>query len=157
MTNHIFKEPFPGYVAHKSSSRLLAQDAQLHAWVGFFSEDLRLPIANTVYAMDKGPGSQDPRETGFQIANNTNNNFFEHFSKHPDRLKRYGTAMAANAASEGYHVRHVVENYPWESLGEATVVDVYPLHSQSHYLLTLLSSVGRRVMCPLLLQRRSLH
>ena len=40
MTNHIFKEPSPGYVAHTSSSRLLAEDAQLQAWVGFFSEDL---------------------------------------------------------------------------------------------------------------------
>jgi hypothetical protein len=63
--------------------------------------------------------------------------------------------MAANAASEGYHVRNVVENYPWDGLGEATVIDVYPLPPQS-LLLTLLSSVGRRVMCPLLLQRRIL-
>jgi hypothetical protein len=40
MTNNIFREPRPGYVAHTSSSRLLARDAQLNAWVGFFSEDL---------------------------------------------------------------------------------------------------------------------
>jgi hypothetical protein len=156
MTNHIFKEPCPGYVVHTSSSRLLAQDAQLQAWVGFFSEDLWLPIANTVDAMDKWPGSQEPRETEFQIANNTNDNLFEHFAKHPDRLKRYGTAIAANAASEGYHVRHVVENYPWDSLGEATVVDVYPLRPRGHSPLTLFSSVDRKDMCPLLLRRRTL-
>ncbi|PVH87919.1 S-adenosyl-L-methionine-dependent methyltransferase [Cadophora sp. DSE1049] len=124
ITNHIFREPQPGYVAHTSSSRLVAEDGQLQAWVGFFSEDLLLPIGNTVDAMDKWPGSQEPRQTGFQVANHTEDNFFEHFAKNPDRLKRYGTAMAANAASEGYHVKHVVENYPWESLGEATVVDL---------------------------------
>jgi hypothetical protein len=91
--------------------------------VGFFSEDMLMPIGNTIDAMDKWPGSQEPRQTGFQVANNTNDNFFEHFAKYPDRLKRYGTAMAANAVSEGYHVKHVVENYPWESLGDATIVD----------------------------------
>ncbi len=124
IANHIFREPRAGYVEHTASSRLLAEDAQLQAWVGFFSEDLLLPIGNAVDAMDKWPGSQEPRQTGFQIANNTNDNFFEHLAKNPDRLKRYGTAMAANAASEGYHVKHVVDNYPWDSLGEATVVDV---------------------------------
>lgn len=79
---------------------------------------------STVDAMDKWPGSQEPDETGFQLANNTTDTFFEHFAKNQDGLKRYGTAMAANAASEGYNVRHVVEGYPWGSLGEATVVDV---------------------------------
>jgi hypothetical protein len=124
MTNHIFYEPTPGFVAHTSSSRLLVENAQLTAWVGFFSEDLLGPITQTVNAMDTWPGSQEPRETGFQVANNTSDNFFEYFAKNPERLKRYGTAMAANAASEGYHVKHVIENYPWEELGEATVVDL---------------------------------
>lgn len=122
ITNHIFCEPRPGYVAHTSSSKLLAEDAQMQAWVGFFSEDLWDPITNTVDAMDKRPGSQEPRQTGFQVANRTEDNFFEHFAKNPDRLKRYGTAMAANAASEGYNVKHVVENYPWDSLGDATII-----------------------------------
>ncbi|CZR64269.1 related to sterigmatocystin 7-O-methyltransferase precursor [Phialocephala subalpina] len=124
ITNFIFREPRPGYVAHTSSSRLLAEDAQLQAWVGFFSEDLQGPVAKTVDAMDKWPESQEPRNTGFQVANNTEDNFFEWFAKNPDRLGRYGTAMAANAASEGYNVKHVVEGYAWDSLGEAIVVDL---------------------------------
>jgi hypothetical protein len=85
----------------RSSPRLFAEDAQLQAWVGFFSEELWLPIANTVDAMDKWPGSQQLRETGFQIANHTNDNFLEHFAKHLDRLQRYETTIAADAASEG--------------------------------------------------------
>lgn len=124
MTNHIFREPRPGYVAHTSSSRLLACDAQIAAWVGFFSEDLWLPIASTVDAMEKWPSSQEPTETGFQVANQTTENFFEIFAQRPESLKRYGTAMAANAASEGYHVRHIVDGYPWGESGEAVVVDV---------------------------------
>lgn len=124
MTNFIFQEPRVGYVAHTSSSRLLAEDVQLQAWVGFFSEDLLGPVMKTVDAMDRWPDSQEPRNTGFQVANNTQDNFFEWFAKNPDRLGRYGTALAANAASEGYHVKHVVETYPWDNLGEATIVDV---------------------------------
>lgn len=65
MTNHIIREPRPGFVAHTSSSRLLAEDKQLQGWVGFFSEDLWQPLAHTVDAMDRWPGSQEPRETGF--------------------------------------------------------------------------------------------
>ncbi|KAK0114545.1 hypothetical protein ONS95_014035 [Cadophora gregata] len=64
ISNHIFREPRSGFVAHTSSSRLLAEDAQLQAWVGFFSEDLLLLIGNTVDAMDKWPVSQEPRQTG---------------------------------------------------------------------------------------------
>jgi hypothetical protein len=124
MTNHIFREPKPGYVAHTSSSRLLAENLQIQAWTGFCLEDLWPPITSTVDAMDRWPGSQEPTETGFQVANNTTDSFFEHFAKNQDRLKRYGTAMAANAASEGYKVRHVVDGYPWDTLGQATVVDV---------------------------------
>jgi hypothetical protein len=66
-----------------------------------FLKTFWIPIANTVDAMDEWPGSQEPRETGFQITNNTNDNFLGHFAKHPDRLQRYGAAMAASAASEG--------------------------------------------------------
>lgn len=58
------------------------------------------PVTKTVDAMDRWPGSQEPKNTGFQIANNTEDNFFEWFAKNPDRLGRYGQAMAANAASE---------------------------------------------------------
>jgi hypothetical protein len=96
----------------------------MQAGVGFMSEDIALPVAHTVDAMDKWPGSQEPRETGFQIANKTTDTFFEYFAKHQNRLKRYGTAMAANATSEGYHVKNLVDNYPWDRLGEGTVVDL---------------------------------
>ena len=100
ITNHIFCEPHPGYIAHTSSSRLLAEDAQMQALVGFMSEDIGLSVARTVDAMDKWPGSQEPRETGYQIANHMPDTLFEHFAKNQDGLKRYGTAMEANAASE---------------------------------------------------------
>ncbi len=43
--------------------------------------------------------------------------------------------MAANAASEGYHVKHVVDNYPWDTLGEATIIDVCVLKSIEIYVL----------------------
>jgi hypothetical protein len=46
------------------------------------SEDLILPITYTVDAMDIWPGSQEPRETGFQVVNKTTDTFFEYFAKH---------------------------------------------------------------------------
>lgn len=73
-----------------------------------------------------GPGVRSLEKRDSRFVNYTTDTFFEIFAKDQLRLKRYGMAMAANAASEGYHVKHVVENYPWDSLGEATVVDVFP-------------------------------
>jgi hypothetical protein len=52
-TNHIFHEPRKGYVAHTRTSRLLAEDIKMQAWVAMYVEDLYRPNAYTIEAMDK--------------------------------------------------------------------------------------------------------
>jgi hypothetical protein len=128
MTNHIFCEPRKGFVAHTRTSRLLAEDAKMSAWVGLFSEDLWLPIAHTVQALEKWPGSGEPTEAGACLALNTTDPFFKIMARDPARMRRFGTAMAAHASGEGFEVDRIVDDYDWGQLGEATVIDVqfYP-------------------------------
>jgi len=96
----------------------------MQAWVGLFLDDLWPATLRTIEAMERWPGSQEPNESGFSIANDSTDPFFPIMAKDPERLKRYGTAMAAQAAAGGFEVEYLVENYPWAELGEATVVDV---------------------------------
>jgi hypothetical protein len=89
ITNHIFREPRKGFVAHTRTSRLLAEDIQMQAWTAMYVEDLYLPNASTIKAMDKWPGSQEPTETGCSLALNTKDPFFVEMAKDPARLKRF--------------------------------------------------------------------
>ncbi|KAG9234888.1 O-methyltransferase-domain-containing protein [Amylocarpus encephaloides] len=124
MTNHIFYEPSKGLVAHSRTSRLLVENPQMHAWVGFFSEDLWNPIASVVNAMKKWPNSQEPNETGVNFANNSDLAWFDFLQKKEGLAKRYSLAMEAHGGGEGFKVEHTVEGYPWAELGEGTVVDM---------------------------------
>jgi hypothetical protein len=40
MTNHIFREPRKGVVAHTAASKMLAVNPLMHQWVGMVSEEM---------------------------------------------------------------------------------------------------------------------
>lgn len=63
MTKRIFQEPRKGVVTHTAASRLLVEDEQTADWVGASTDDLWQAAAQTVNAMVKFPGSQEPNET----------------------------------------------------------------------------------------------
>lgn len=63
MTKHIFKEPRKGIVAHTAASRLLAEDPQILDWVATSTNELWQAASQTVNAMIKYPGSQEPNQT----------------------------------------------------------------------------------------------
>jgi hypothetical protein len=134
MTNHIFREPTKGFVAHTRTSRLLVENAHLRAWVGFFSEDLWLPIANVVTAMKRWPGSGESSQTGVNVAYGTDLPWFDFLQRDEVVAKRYSLAMEAHGSGEGFSLAHTVNGYPWGGLGEATVVDVSLLLSLTHSL-----------------------
>lgn len=124
MTNRVFHEPTRGYVAHTRASRLLLEDEPLRNWVAFMCTDLQLPIANVVGAMKKWPASEEPNETGVNLAYNQSLPWFDFVQQDEVRVNRYNLAMKAHGSAVGYSVEHVVSGYPWGELGEATVVDV---------------------------------
>jgi hypothetical protein len=125
ITSNIFTEPQRGFVAHNRTSRLLLEDEPLNNWVGFMSNDLWLPVAHVVKAMKKWPASEEPTETGVNLAYNQDKPWFDFLQQDQVFAKRYNLAMQAHGGGEGYSLQSVVDGYPWSELADdATVVDV---------------------------------
>lgn len=124
MTKNIFQEPRKGMVSHTAVSRLLAEDTQLHDWVGASTDELWQAAAQTVNALAKYPGSQEPNQTGFALANNVEKSIYEVFAMHPDRARRFGNAMASFIAGTGYELEHLINGFDWNSVENGLVVDV---------------------------------
>ncbi|KAH8895954.1 O-methyltransferase [Thozetella sp. PMI_491] len=124
ITKNIFREPRPGVVAHSSISRLLAEDAIIHGWAGAAFDELWQAATHTCSALAKYPGSEEPNETGFSVANQTDKPMYEFFSTVPERAQRFSNAMTAFSEGKGGLVSYVTDYFPWEQLGRGTVVDV---------------------------------
>ncbi|KAI8962773.1 S-adenosyl-L-methionine-dependent methyltransferase [Daldinia sp. FL1419] len=120
----IFSEPRPGFVAHNAVSRLLAEDQVIHDWVGASTDDLWQGASQACNAIEKFPGSQEPNETGFALANQTDETVYQVFSKFPERARRFGNAMRSFTEGTGFELSHIVDNFPWGDLGKGVVVDV---------------------------------
>ncbi|TVY17141.1 O-methyltransferase bik3 [Lachnellula arida] len=131
MTNRIFKEPRKGVVAHTAVSRLISEDTQMADWVGAVTGELWQAAAQTVPAMLKYPGSQEPNETGFSLANNSDKSTFSILSQNPKRAKRFGNAMRAYTEGTGFDLQYIADNYPWADFENGTVVDVGGSHGSA--------------------------
>ena len=59
----IFAEPRPGFIAHNAVSKLLAENETLNDWVGASTDELWQAASQTVNAMAKWKGSEEPTET----------------------------------------------------------------------------------------------
>jgi SAM-dependent methyltransferase len=77
-----------------------------------------------VDAMEKWPGSEEPNETGFALANGTNIPMFDVISRDPERAKHMAAAMAFMHAGPGYNVRHVLEHFDRGTAAEGVLVDI---------------------------------
>lgn len=129
MTQHIFHEPRPGVVAHTAASRLLVEDKGLASFLRLNTDDLWHSAYHTVNAMAKYPGSEEPNETGFALANQTNKDMYRFFKENPERSERFAAAMRFFTERPGLEPKHVVDNKLWEDISAGgTVVDVGGSH-----------------------------
>lgn len=132
MTNHIFHEPTPNTIAHTASSRLLATDPELAAWIGFNSEDIFPSAAHVLPALREYPEATSLTQAGFQFAFDTVDKepMFATFGKDAARAKRMGRAMASLTGGEGYEVAYFVDEYDFADLDArgGTFVDVGGSH-----------------------------
>lgn len=66
--------------------------------------------------------SQEPHETGFSLANNTQLGLFEFFSHHPERAQRFASAMSSTSEAS---LQALASYFDWGSLPKgSTVVDI---------------------------------
>jgi len=111
MLNNIFREPAPGVIAHTAASRLLAEDDELQAWLGFNAEDIFPASAHVLPAIKTHPEATSLKRAGFQFAFDTVDRepMFVTFGKDPLRAKRMGRAMVSLTGGEGYEPRYLVD------------------------------------------------
>lgn len=111
MTNGIFREPSPGVVAHTAASRVLAEDENMRAWVGFNGEDIFRASAHVVQALATHPEATSLNRAGFQFGFDTVDKepMFATFGKDPEWARRMGRAMASLTGGEGYEPSYFVD------------------------------------------------
>ena len=136
MTNGIFREPSPGVIAHTAASRVLAEDEDMQAWVGFNGEDILPAAGHVLQSLQAHPEATSLTRAGFQFAFNTVDKepMFATFGKDPTRARRMGRAMASLTGGEGYEPSYFVDvekgGYDFSDLDAAggTFVDIGGSH-----------------------------
>jgi hypothetical protein len=123
MTFHVFQEPELGMVAHTKASKALA-DSDLNDWLRAGTDEMWPAATKMVDASIKWPGSQEPNETGFCLANNTTDSIYQVMSNDPERAMRFGSAMRVFAKKPENDLAYLTDHYPWASLGQAQVLDI---------------------------------
>ncbi|ROV99193.1 hypothetical protein VPNG_08247 [Cytospora leucostoma] len=124
VSQKIFEEPRPGVISHSAASRLLAEDSGVHDFVATCSDELWQAAAQTCNAMARFPGSEEPTETGFSLANNTNKSMYEFLSDYPERSSRFANMMKSFTEGRPFDLKYVTDFYPWEQHNGGTFVDV---------------------------------
>jgi 6-hydroxytryprostatin B O-methyltransferase len=123
MTNHLFAEPTPGFIAHSATSAALVANprlADLRAWLAGI---MAPTISSMVTAHERWPDSTAPNQTAVNVAFNTDLPMYEYISKQPELHKLFGRVMDAMANSPKSALKHLVNGFDWASLGKATVID----------------------------------
>lgn len=120
----IFRESQSGYVSHTSISERLAIDQDLTAFLGHCTHEAFPAASRLVDSIRQYPDTEEPSQAGFNIAFNTTDPLFTFLSKHPDRFDRFNRGMAGLSKSGGRSDQQVVDGFPWDSLGNALVIDV---------------------------------
>ncbi|MCJ1277463.1 hypothetical protein MMC21_005276 [Puttea exsequens] len=127
MMSHIFHEPTPNHVAHTLASASLLQNTSVRDWLDMTFEEWGPAAVKAVDAMQKFPGSQEPRETGFGLAFG-GKTIFEYLGERPERAKVFGSAMGNFSRGVSHRVEHLVGGYDWKGLGKGSVVDIGGSH-----------------------------
>ena len=122
MTYRIFSEPSPGVVAHTASSQVLATDENLIGQLQFSFDELWPAASRMVDAMERWPQSEEPNQSGFNVANATEDWCFRFFDKYPARADKLARAMCSFMDTPPFSTRYLVEGIDWMKVKK--VVDV---------------------------------
>jgi hypothetical protein len=124
MVFHLFHEPERGFVAHTIDSRLLATDPDLFDAVGCLLEDMGTAAQNIANAMEKWPGSDERNHCACCYTYNTDKPWFGYLQQYPERFRKFSAMMRWVGEAQVSFQTGVITLYPWEKLGNGTVVDM---------------------------------
>jgi len=123
-THRIFREPRKGVVAHTCISKAIATIPFLNSWLGLMTDEIWPAFTRTVDAIEKWPDSQVPNETGYNLATNQFDNYFDGMKKDSHREKRFADVMTFFHAGGTFERAGLIEYYDWESMSNGVVVEL---------------------------------
>ena len=127
MTNHLFVEPEPGYIAHSATSAALITNTKFSDQRVWMTSIIAPVIASMVTAHERWPDSTAPNNTAFSAAFDTDLRMYEYIAKQPEIYKLFGRVMDAIATSPKSDLKHLVSGFDWASLNKALVIDASAL------------------------------
>ena len=147
IASNIFNEDTQtGRVRHTAASRLMATDSDLCDALGLDLEDIGPSSVKIIDAWEKyGQESGEPTDSAFCMYNETDKPVFAFLSGHPERARRFGTAMRFFTKDEGWDIRHLGASFDWSLIDKPgnVIVDIGGGHGQiSQFLARQTSSVG---------------
>ncbi|KJZ69765.1 hypothetical protein HIM_10848 [Hirsutella minnesotensis 3608] len=122
MTMRIFREPEPGLISHTRSSRML-RNPIVNDWIKCGTNEMWPAAPKMLDAAQKWPGSSEPNETGFSLANG-GDTLYSIMGRDPERAAAFSNAMKIFSLHEEFDPSYIVEHYDWHSLGRVQVVDI---------------------------------
>jgi DNA-binding Lrp family transcriptional regulator len=134
ISNGVFTER-DGQVAHNAFSAAVVRNPLNKSWIEAVWEDISPSIVRFPEAIEKYGDSQEPHESGLGVVVGLQKgeSFLSTYlhtyngGKTSDgklRGVRFGEAMRAMSAGGQHKVSHIHQGFDWDSLGEATIVDV---------------------------------
>ncbi|MCJ1281752.1 hypothetical protein MMC26_001075 [Xylographa opegraphella] len=126
MANHIFAEAAPGHVCHTAFSRQYVTDAAFCDTMGMLTCEVDPCYGKVVDVLASYPDSGAPNETAYGLAHGTSLPMYAFLTEHPERARRFGSAMRWFTKDEVWDLKHLVSSYDWASLDRpgAVLVDV---------------------------------
>ncbi|KAF7953580.1 uncharacterized protein EAE97_000979 [Botrytis byssoidea] len=92
-THRIFREPRDGIAAQTSISKAIATIPLVESWLGLVTDEIWPAFTRMVDAIERWPDSQEPNETGYNLATNQFDTYFEGMKKSTHREKRFADVM----------------------------------------------------------------
>lgn len=102
-------------------------------WIRYSTDDLWHAAYHMGDALARYPGSEEPGETGFSLANKTSKDMFQFFAEKPELSLRFAAAMRFINGRPGLEPERVINGYHWDKVGKGgigTVVDVGGSHGK---------------------------
>ncbi|KAF2112203.1 S-adenosyl-L-methionine-dependent methyltransferase [Lophiotrema nucula] len=110
---YIFFEPRKGVVAHSAVSKLLAQDDMVNEWVGFVCSEVWPSACQTVPAMQKWPGSEEPEHSGVALNDPAGRGVWSILREDPQRARRFAEAMRMLQQRPGHDAKYLFSMLNW--------------------------------------------
>lgn len=123
-THRIFREPRKGIIAHTAISKAIVTVPLLNSWLGLLTEEIWLASTRVVDAIQKWPDSGEPNETGYNLATNQYEPYFDNMKKDQRREKRFADVMTFFHAGGKYERAGLIAHYDWDTISEGQVVEL---------------------------------